>query len=70
MSKNYFAFACLLFCLFATASCSNKQMYEALQIKQKNECQKVPPSEYGECMARTKKSYEQYEAERQEIKKQ
>jgi hypothetical protein len=45
-------------------------MYEAVQIKQKNDCQKLPPSEYDKCMSETGKSYEQYEAERQEIKKQ
>lgn len=70
MFKKYFAFAWLLFFVLATTSCSNKQMYEALQIKQKNDCQMVPPSEYDKCMAETKKTYEQYEAERQESNKQ
>jgi len=69
MNNNKLAFVCFALLIATTGSCSHKQMYESLQIKQKNDCQKVPPSEYDQCMEKAEKSYEQYEKERQELKK-
>ncbi|WP_455207887.1 hypothetical protein [Kaarinaea lacus] len=69
MIKNNSTFVFLLLVLLFIGSCSNKQMYEALQIKQKNDCQKLPHSEYKECIERAEKPYEEYEEERQQSKK-
>lgn len=44
--------------------CSNKAVYENIQLNNRNECNKVPPSQYEECIERASKPYEEYERER------
>lgn len=51
-------------------ACSNKEIYNAIQANQHNQCRQLPKEEYEKCLERTKQAYEKYEAERQEaIKK-
>ncbi len=44
--------------------CSNKAIYDNIQLNNRNECNKVPPSQYDECIERASKTYEEYERER------
>lgn len=50
--------------IFLMAGCSNKAVYDNIQINNRNECNKVPPPQYEECMERANQSYEEYERER------
>ena len=55
---------CLVFVVIA--GCSNRGAYEGIQASNRNECLKVPESEYDECMENASKSYNEYERERKE----
>lgn len=46
--------------------CSNKAVYDSIQYNNRNECNKVPPSQYDECIERASKPYEEYKREREE----
>ncbi|WP_126454755.1 hypothetical protein [Sulfuriflexus mobilis] len=48
-------------------ACSSRQVYESIQLNQKLECQKLPHSEYAECMERAGENYEKYTQEREEV---
>jgi hypothetical protein len=50
-------------------ACSNRQLYEAAQNRQKVLCQGVPRSEYQKCMEGTEESYDTYKQERESIDK-
>jgi len=54
---------------FAMAACSNHSIYDAVKNNRANECGKLPPSAYKECMARYNKPYDEYEMERQDLLK-
>jgi len=69
MIKSVIKICNLLLVLLSIVTCSHQQVYESLQIKQKNDCLKVPESEYDKCMQDAEKSYEQYKEERQKLKK-
>jgi hypothetical protein len=56
----------LFLVLLALAGCSNKGVYEGIQTSNRNECFKLPPSQYDECMEDASKSYDEYERERKE----
>ena len=56
----------LLITAFVLSGCSNKAVYDNIQINNRNACAKGPPSQYEECIERTNKSYEEYERERKE----
>jgi hypothetical protein len=45
--------------------CSNKAVYDSIQFNNRNECNKVPPSQYEECIERASRPYEEYESERE-----
>ena len=47
--------------------CSNKSIYNNVQLNNRQSCQKLPPSQYDECIKQTEKSYDEYERERNEI---
>ena len=51
--------------IFLTA-CSQKAVYDNIQLNNRIQCDKVPLSEYDDCMSRASKPYEDYERERQE----
>ncbi len=48
-------------------ACSSRQVYDSIQHSQKLECQKVPYSEYDECIERTNESYDNYKQKREEV---
>lgn len=52
--------ACTLF------GCSNKAVYENIQLHNRQQCSKLPPSQYDDCIEGTDKSYDEYERERKE----
>ena len=47
-------------------ACSEKAVYDNIQLNNRLQCDKVPLSEYDDCMSRAGKPYEDYERERQE----
>lgn len=55
----------LLFVL-ALAGCSQRAVYDNLQLNHRQQCEQGPPAAYEECMEKISKSYEQYARERQE----
>ena len=48
------------------AGCSSRQIYDSFQYEQRNECMKLPGSQYDECLERVNKPFDQYERERNE----
>ncbi len=47
-------------------ACSSRAWYEGMRASAENECRKLPPGGYEDCMARVnRQSYEDYERERQ-----
>lgn len=46
--------------------CSNRAVYENIQIDKRNECLTLPPAEYDDCMVGIDKPYDEYERERRE----
>ncbi|MCV6639076.1 hypothetical protein [Candidatus Albibeggiatoa sp. nov. NOAA] len=64
--KRLFTIVCLS---FIVASCSNQSVYESVKANRINECRKLPQAAYEECMARYSQSYDEYEAERQDLLK-
>ena len=58
----------IIFGLFVTA-CSNRDIYENIQFNNRQDCLKLPPSQYDECMETFSKSYDEYERERKEVSK-
>lgn len=52
--------------LLVVAACSNREVYDSIQAGKRNECSKLPPSQYEECIADANKSYYEYERERKE----
>ncbi len=53
--------------MLSVAGCSNKVIYDNLQLYERNKCVKEPPPTYFECIERPNKPYEEYERERKEI---
>ena len=49
------------------AACSQKAVYDNIQLNNRTQCDRAPLSEYDDCMARTNKPYEDYDRERQEV---
>jgi len=60
----------LFLVLFLTSifGCSSKELYESIQPKyDENECRKLPPHQYEECIKTESKSFKEYQKEREEI---
>ena len=53
--------------VWSAVGCSNRAVYENMQINQRNECVKLPPAEYDACMEGITKRYDEYERERREV---
>ena len=49
--------------------CSARAAFDSIQLANRNDCSKVPSSQYEECIAGTEKSYKEYERERQAVLK-
>ena len=47
-------------------ACSNKAMYDSFQYSNRNDCMKLPQTQYEECMQRANMSFHEYEMERKE----
>ncbi len=56
----------MLFLSLSFFGCSNKAVYDNMQLNNRRACDKVPPSQYEECIDRASKTYEEYERERNE----
>ena len=53
---------------FMLSACSNQQVYDAIQAREKVECSKLPQSsEYEECMQQQADSYGAYQKKREEL---
>lgn len=61
-------FLMLLSILFVPG-CSSRQWYETVHQNQRLQCQKVPYSEYAECMERANETYDSYKQKRDEAVK-
>ena len=48
-------------------ACSQQQVYDAIQQNRQLECQKLPGTQYEECMKQYSEPYKEYERERQEL---
>ena len=56
----------LIFLSFS--GCSSKELYESTQPKyDENECRKLPPHQYEDCINQDAKTYEEYKREREKI---
>ena len=55
--------AFLFIIALVTSGCSNRAVYENMQMYERNKCSNVPLSEYNECMEATRKPYDEYERE-------
>lgn len=53
--------------LLLSLSCSNKGTYEAIQIGQKNDCQKLFGDEYDKCIEKYSKPYDEYKRDREAL---
>jgi len=52
--------------MFGVAGCSNKNIYDNIQLNNRNDCAKLPSSQYDKCIESASKSYDEYERERKE----
>jgi len=59
-------FYLVLIIVSSMVGCSNRAIYENVQINKRNECMKLPLKQYHECMEKVNKSYDEYERERKE----
>ncbi len=46
--------------------CSNKAVYDNIQLNNRRACNDVPASQYAECIERVSKTYEEYKRDREE----
>jgi hypothetical protein len=54
--------------LSSFSGCSSKELYESMQPKyDENECRKLLPHQYEECIKTKSKSYKEYQKDREEI---
>lgn len=56
----------MLFLSLLFIGCSNKAVYDNMQLNNRRACDKVPSSQYEECIERASKAYEEYKRERDE----
>ena len=57
-----------LFLALLIGACSNKEVYDNIQLNNRQNCLELPQSQYDECIARFSKSYDEYERERKELR--
>lgn len=55
--------------IFSLPACSHQQLYDAVQQGQQVECQKLQGEQYQQCMQKYAKPYQQYQQEREQLKK-
>jgi len=49
------------------ATCSNRQIYDSIQHKQKLQCISVPASQYDSCLSQNRQNFNEYSDVRKEI---
>ena len=49
------------------SSCTNQDLYEAVQHNVQLECQKLPQDQLEQCMVNAGESYDSYSRKRQEV---
>ncbi len=59
----------LALCALALTACSNRQVYDAIQQNRQLECQKLPGTQYDECMKQVSEPYDDYKRDRDELTK-
>ena len=59
----------LVLCVLALSACSNRQVYDAIQKNRQLECQKLPGTQYDECMKQVSEPYDDYKRDRDELTK-
>jgi len=52
---------------FLLSACSNKEVYNTVQKNRKQDCQKLPPSVYEECIKQHSESFDEYERKRRQV---
>lgn len=55
---------CLLSIAISASACTYRGSYEAIQQSNRQECGKVPPSQYDECLAEANRSFDEYQRQR------
>lgn len=55
----------LLMMVAVLVGCTNRAVYDNIQLNQRNECFKLPPSQREDCLDSIDKSYDQYREERE-----
>lgn len=56
----------ILIVILLVAGCSNRTIYENIQLNNRNQCAELPPSEYEACIEAADRTYDEYERERKE----
>ena len=56
-----------LLMLLALGACSNQQVYNNVQVNQKNECEKLQLTQRQDCLNKLSPDYNEYEAERKKL---
>ncbi len=59
---------CVGFLLFISA-CSQRQVYDSIQINQRNECELLSGVQREECLKRLNPDYQAYERQRRDLLK-
>jgi len=57
----------LVISIILVSACSTRAWYETVHQNQKLQCQKLPPSEYAECMEQASETYDKYKRKRDEV---
>lgn len=57
----------LLMMLAVLVGCSNRAVYDNIQLNQRNECFKLPPSQREDCLDSIDKSYDEYRKDREDV---
>ena len=57
-----------VFVVFAMlVGCSSRAVYDNIQLNQRNECFKLPPSQRADCLDSIDQSYDEYRKEREDV---
>ena len=64
-----FATLCYILVITAVSGCSNQQVYEGLQMRNRNDCEKLEQSDRAKCLEAANKRYEDYKRDREQATK-
>ncbi|MAD73485.1 MAG: hypothetical protein CML20_01550 [Rheinheimera sp.] len=65
--KTKFFLIALAVGVITVSGCSNKAVYQNLQLNKKQECRRLPVTQYDDCMRDMAQSYEEYERQRKQV---